>query len=1240
MSINPRNALRAAPGLRLFFMLVVVSLASPVWAGWLPDGLPVCIAPGNQGSLVSAPDGLGGMLCVWQDSRSSQLKIYAQRVDANGNLLWTTNGVLVGFNPSYHPWICPDGAGGAYITFNTTTDVYYGSIFVQHLNASGGLMWGSLGVEIVAGNSFMDNSLPVCAADGLGGVIVAWVQQYNPPALQYQVVAQRLTSAGALLWSSQGHLVGNDIGEAEELDIVTDEPSNGAILGWITSAGTGTVQRVDLSGTPRLGGTVGYNLGLVTAGSRVRVADRKRVTQGAYIMSRWRGGMFTQDFLRITAIDSVGYAFWTRDVYGGGYSSPEPGNDYRLVDNGLNGVWCAWDRVNETGGLGVYAQMLESDGTPAFGQPTQVSGGTTGNRWPDVAIQYPTWNLLVSWVDVSSGTPRLKYTYVEPSIGYARPEVLVPGGYSSQRPCIVAKYASGSKPIISWMDQRVPAGQIHIYATGLETNGDPTHPNLVAAAINPATEPGVVGSGLNSFLVKVRNTGTCASDSFWTTIYPNQASPPSIGDPVPPGVQPVHCAPVNAGDSILAEVKITAPLTAQTWSMWGFADYLGQVDEFGQESDNIFGPRSYQWIALPNLSIAQVAVSNSAPYPGQYITATVKVKNNGYAAAASFYIDYYMNRASAPAPGTTGDQRHLVAGLAAGDSVSWTIDPVTSDVFAQWAGYFRVDTENNVQEMNENDNLAGPYYINWRIPPESGWPVTSGGGFHSSPVIGQLDDNPMTNEVVIGSDDGKLYAWGADGKAVAGWPVTLPDSILSSPALGDITGDFHNEVVVGCKNGKLYAYDRHGVKLWEYTAGSPVNTTPALADLDGDGKLEIVFSAGGNLYALEGNGSLYPGSWPYSAGANGIFTSPAIGNVDGTGGLEIAVIAHGYTKPVASKVFLLRPTGALYSGSWPVTVDTVIVADPVLGNVASPNTDLEIVAGGINGKVYLWKPTGAAWTPPRVTGMIETSAALANMDRDDLLEIVVSSRVYVGTFPAHWVSVVTAIDNDGSIISSWPKGAGTWTGGGVPMPSAVIVGNGAGNVIEGSPAHNLYAWDARGNAMYGFPISAGAAILTSAAVGDLDGDGWCELVVAAANDSVRCFKLCSDSYPVDDLWWPMFRHDRARTGCYGFVVPTGVDGPGTVTPAATCIRSVYPNPFNPTARIVFELRASSPVELAIYDVSGRRVAVLVSRELDAGRHEVYWNGMTVDGTAAASGVYFCTLKAGNLVETRKMVLLK
>jgi hypothetical protein len=64
------------------------------------------------------------------------------------------------------------------------------------------------------------------------------------------------------------------------------------------------------------------------------------------------------------------------------------------------------------------------------------------------------------------------------------------------------------------------------------------------------------------------------------------------------------------------------------------------------------------------------------------------------------------------------------------------------------------------------------------------------------------------------------------------------------------------------------------------------------------------------------------------------------------------------------------------------------------------------------------------------------------------------------------------------------------------------------------------------------------------------------------------------------------------------------------------------------------------VTLAVYDVSGRSVAVLVDREMEPGRYEAVWNGRTATGRIAASGIYFCRLAAGGAIETKKMVLLR
>jgi hypothetical protein len=79
----------------------------------------------------------------------------------------------------------------------------------------------------------------------------------------------------------------------------------------------------------------------------------------------------------------------------------------------------------------------------------------------------------------------------------------------------------------------------------------------------------------------------------------------------------------------------------------------------------------------------------------------------------------------------------------------------------------------------------------------------------------------------------------------------------------------------------------------------------------------------------------------------------------------------------------------------------------------------------------------------------------------------------------------------------------------------------------------------------------------------------------------------------------------------------------------------YPNPFNPTTEISFSLPNASDVKLEVYNVMGQKVTTLLNRHLEAGHHSVVW-----DGSDAASGVYLYHLQAGDIVDTKKMVLLK
>jgi len=94
-------------------------------------------------------------------------------------------------------------------------------------------------------------------------------------------------------------------------------------------------------------------------------------------------------------------------------------------------------------------------------------------------------------------------------------------------------------------------------------------------------------------------------------------------------------------------------------------------------------------------------------------------------------------------------------------------------------------------------------------------------------------------------------------------------------------------------------------------------------------------------------------------------------------------------------------------------------------------------------------------------------------------------------------------------------------------------------------------------------------------------------------------------------------------------------GGGNSLPERTMLFSNYPNPFNPTTEITYQLSAGGRVTLRVYDVLGRDVATLVNATQAAGRHSV-----ALDGSRFASGVYFYRLETAGYVSTRKMLLLK
>ena len=84
----------------------------------------------------------------------------------------------------------------------------------------------------------------------------------------------------------------------------------------------------------------------------------------------------------------------------------------------------------------------------------------------------------------------------------------------------------------------------------------------------------------------------------------------------------------------------------------------------------------------------------------------------------------------------------------------------------------------------------------------------------------------------------------------------------------------------------------------------------------------------------------------------------------------------------------------------------------------------------------------------------------------------------------------------------------------------------------------------------------------------------------------------------------------------------------------------YPNPFNPETRIEFSLARQSFVTIHICNILGQKIREIVSEQLPAGKWAISWDGRDARGYELASGVYFCRIRAGDFVDTKKMVLLR
>jgi hypothetical protein len=475
--------------------------------------------------------------------------------------------------------------------------------------------------------------------------------------------------------------------------------------------------------------------------------------------------------------------------------------------------------------------------------------------------------------------------------------------------------------------------------------------------------------------------------------------------------------------------------------------------------------------------------------------------------------------------------------------------------------------------------------------------TTEGSYYAAGPTLADIDGGERE---VIGPtwDDMAVYVFDLNGDLKPGWPAQLADPIWSAVAVGDLLDNGQNALVMGSNGDKVYALRADGSEWMDGDSnpttfgvfkvlGAPYNFgTPALAPLEDNGQLAIIFGSYDSwLYAWRADGTDVPGFPVLLDGP--VSGSVAVGSLDGAGGpLSIVVGTQG------DHLYVVSDSGEVRTG-FPVWV----------------------------------KMSGTSKSP---------SPALADMNDDGFLDIVIASTngaIYV------W-------DRNGSPLAPWDKRYSTLTSSASECSPVVadIDGDGTPDIVMGDENGELAGISgADGTMLPGFPIQLLGEVRGTPAVGDCDGDTQTEIAVAGWDKNVYVWDYDFPFSPGEDPPWPQFHHDAARTGYVGTPVYVAVEDERESGPRSLELAAPAPNPARGGTRLWYAVpsdRAGGALELAIYDLSGRRVRLLEKGSARAGRHSAAWDLRDASGSPAKAGVYFARLSLDAETLTHKLVVVR
>ncbi|MBY9008996.1 MAG: hypothetical protein KGD74_03920 [Candidatus Lokiarchaeota archaeon] len=427
------------------------------------DGYPICQEGSVQGYPEICSDENGGAIIVWADKRyyenftgspvwqKNEYDIFAQRIDSNGDINWTRNGVAIITAPESQGGhkICSDGNGGAFIVWAdarpSTQYFTFFDIYAQRINSSGDVQWKTSGIAI-CNAIYSQKQIQICS-DGNEGAFIVWSDERDSG--NYDIYAQRINSSGDVLWGLNGTAICTT-SENQGLPQLCSDGNGGIIITWGDGRGSGPyAQRINSTG------------------------DAQWVING---------------------IDVITYP----------YNQVSP----RICSDGDGGAIIHWDDQRADGEYdGIYAQRINSTGDKNW-----TSNGVpiaAAKNWFELTsgmhqmISDENGGAIMAWADTRDLVMYFNiYTQRINSSGDVQWTIdgvaICTASYTQRDPQLCSDGNGGA--IITWRDSRLgyPYTHVNIYAQSINSTGDVqwvSNGTVICKANGGQGEPQIVSDG-------------------------------------------------------------------------------------------------------------------------------------------------------------------------------------------------------------------------------------------------------------------------------------------------------------------------------------------------------------------------------------------------------------------------------------------------------------------------------------------------------------------------------------------------------------------------------------------------------------------------------------------------------------------------------------------------------------------------------------------------------------------------